>query len=220
MRVLVFGDSIAHGASTIDGGWVMKLQSHFKKIDIENKTDVMPDVYNLSISGDKTLDILKRFDNETNVRSVENEVAILFAIGINDTQINDGKPISDFDTFLENISKLTLIAKSYSNKIGFIGLTPVNELYSNPLEWAEPGFELIGFTNKRIKSFDKIIDTFCIKENIKYINVFDSFFEKMDTDGTSKKLLPDALHPSQKGHDLIFEILKNDLLNFLSNESV
>ena len=200
MRVLVFGDSIAHGASTIDGGWVMKLQSHFKKIDIENKTDVMPDVYNLSISGDKTLDILKRFDNETNVRSVENEVAILFAIGINDTQINDGKPISDFDTFLENISKLTLIAKSYSNKIGFIGLTPVNELYSNPLEWAEPGFELIGFTNKRI--------------------VFDSFFEKMDTDGTSKKLLPDALHPSQKGHDLIFEILKNDLLNFLSNESI
>lgn len=116
--ICVFGDSTTWGASDSEkGGWVERL-----KIYIGDNYN--SEVYNLGISGDKTPDILERFESETRVRTEENEEAILiFAVGINDSYFVRSKNavMTPPDEFKENIKKIINLAKKFSSKIIFVG---------------------------------------------------------------------------------------------------
>jgi len=62
MSILVFGDSITWGTADFEhGGWVTRLF-------IELGRDFEIDVYNLGVSGDKTPDLLERFESESKSR--------------------------------------------------------------------------------------------------------------------------------------------------------
>ena len=58
--ICIFGDSIAWGASDLEfGGWVARLRNYLETEKYDSS------IYNCSISGDSTQDLLKRFSNET-----------------------------------------------------------------------------------------------------------------------------------------------------------
>jgi lysophospholipase L1-like esterase len=181
MNICIFGDSIIWGSYDIDkGGWAERLKTWLMKEDIE--------VYNLGISGNTTSDILKRFDTECIERMPE---MLIFAIGI-----NDSKNIQ-IERFEINLKELIKKAKKFSEKIVFVGLTPVNEKIAK------------GYSNERIRLFDSKIKSVCLKEKIHFIEMLDEW-------ANSQNLLYDGLHPNSKGHDKIFQIVKK----FLSEKSL
>ena len=116
MEILVFGDSVAYGAWDGEGGWVQRLR---KSTDAEIPDSETNDlrVYNLSISGDTTGGLLKRFDSETGQRLGEDTfLTIVFAIGLNDSAFFMDRNANwvSRKRFAENLKSLVAIAKKYT----------------------------------------------------------------------------------------------------------
>lgn len=67
---------------------------------------------------------------------------------------------------------------------------------------------VICYKNKYIEEYDKIIELVCEKNNLIFTDVLSEFKK-----GNYKKLLDeDGLHPNSKGHQKIFEIVRDSLL--------
>jgi lysophospholipase L1-like esterase len=202
MNICIFGDSIAWGASDPKGGgWVGRLQNYFLSQGLAVDNDI--DVYNLGVSGDNTDDLIKRFDVEAKARDPH---VIIFAIGINDSQIVISKnqnrvPIKQFQN---NLETLILEAKKYTNKIIFIGLTPIDESKTSPIPWNIDK----RYSHEEIEKYNSIIKTTALKENLLYISVK----EKL-----SARDLPDGLHPNSEGHTKLFEIIKHEIEKTISH---
>ncbi len=199
--ICVFGDSITWGAVDIEeGGWVERL-----KIYMWGKRDDI-DVYNLGISGEKTPDLLERFESEVKARIKEaEEKIIIFAIGINDSYFVHSKNdnITKFDDFKKNIEKLIILAKKFSSKIIFIGLTSVDETKTTPIPWDTDK----SYKNEYVQKYNDIISSICGDKNILFVEILDDWLK---TD--YQTLLDDGLHPNSAGHKKIFEVVKDFLV--------
>ncbi len=199
-RILVFGDSVSYGRWDIKGGWADYLKSFYMEKNIINP-DPYYEVYNLSIDGDDSKNLLKRLESEIRHRIWGNEkVIIIFAIGINDSQIGNIGIVPE--KFRKNIQKLIKISEKYSSKIIFIGLTPVDESKTCPISCDKNMF----YKNERIEKYDGIIKSICEKNDIYFIDMLGEF-NKIDY----KKLLEDGLHPNAEGHKKMFEIVRDFL---------
>lgn len=200
ITILVFGDSIVWGAADSEGGgWVTRLF-------IELGKDFEIDVYNLGVSGDKTPNVLKRFESETKERIEETEdVIFVFAIGINDSYFIHSKNafMTPPEEFKENIQKLIEKTQRISPKIIFIGLTPVDEPKTTPIPWDTDK----SYKNENIKKYNEIIKSICKEKGVHFIEIFENW---IDLD--YKELLEDGLHPNPEGHKKIFETVKNYLI--------
>jgi lysophospholipase L1-like esterase len=138
-RILVFGDSIARGYWDREGGWETRLRKFLVARSLQNLSDVKLYwvTYNLGVSGDTTEDLLQRFEFETKQRSKEKEKTMfIFQIGSNDSQFYNNKKTFHVasEKFEINIQKLIDLAKKFSEKIIFIGLTPVDDSKVNPID--------------------------------------------------------------------------------------
>lgn len=140
MRVLIFGDSNTQGFWDTEGGWVARLRRHYDKIQLQDtKGKDEPTVFNLGVSGDSSDDVLRRFRNEAQVRYSE-EIAIAFAVGVNDSRTKAGKPYATTEQYGANLEKLAKQAREFTDKILFIGLTPCEEEITNPVPWGNTGY--------------------------------------------------------------------------------
>jgi lysophospholipase L1-like esterase len=200
-RILVFGDSISHGKWDYKmGGWVQRL-SNF--LDEKGLSDPNFDysVYNLSISGDTTEEIFERFEFEAKQRLKEEGGIIIFAIGLNDSC--SGRLAVSPAKFRENIQKLIDLARKFSSKIIFIGLTPVEDSKVNPMPWAPD----MSYSLKAVKKYNEILKSVSNENNVYFVEIFEGFVKE-----NYKELLQDGAHPNSKGHKKIFEIVKDFLV--------
>lgn len=192
MNILIFGDSITWGAYDPEqGGWATRLRNYFEEQD----NDV--DVYNLGISGDTTADLLERIEVEAKSREPN---LIIFAIGINDAQFiysTNGLRVS-LDEFQQNLAKLLSIAKKFTDKVVFVGLTRVDESKTTPIPWNTDK----SYTNENIERLDNAIKKFCEDNELKFIPM-ESVVGNDD--------LIDGLHPNTKGHIKIFNRMKSEV---------
>jgi len=209
-RICVFGDSVAWGAWDKEGGWVQRLRKFF---DIKNLSD--PNfyclVYNLGVSGNKTKDILKRFEFEIKQRLEEvEETIIIFAIGINDSYFlhNEDKLRTSVEDFRTNIQKIINAAKKFSIKIIFVGLTPVDESKTTPIPWDTNK----SYKNEFIQKYNEIIKSVCKENKIYFVEIFEQWVKS-----DYKQLLEDGLHPNSNGHQKIFETVFEHLKTLLTN---
>lgn len=201
MRILVFGNSIAYGAWDEEGGWADRLKRFVIGKTLSEK-DFRCHIMNLSISGDTTDGLVSRYESEAEQRECEDETITIFAIGINDTQfsLDERKvkiPPNDFE---DNSHQLANQAADFSSEIILVGLTPVDEEEVNP--WKGKVFR-----NKYIKGFNDLIQKFCKEKGLHFIPVFEKFKE-----GGHESLLEDGLHPNTEGHQKLYEIVKNYLI--------
>ena len=143
--------------------------------------------------------------NKQKVREDE-ETVFIFAIGTNDSYYihTKNKLMPSHEELQNNIKKLINLAKKFSSKIIFIGLTPVNEKVVNPIPWDTDKF----YKNEDVQKYNEIIKSVCKENNLHFIEIFDEF-KKIDYE----KLLEDGLHPNSKGHEKIFEIIKGFLID-------
>ncbi len=191
---LIFGDSIVWGAWDFDNlGWVERLRREISKKDTY--------AYNLGISGDNSEYLLERFDNEIESRWDKNdgELIIIISIGINDSQfvISQKKTRTEIGEFKKNMWKLFEKAKKLTDRLVFVGLTNINEKITLKLD----GDKI--YKSEYVKKYNSIIEELCKAENILFIPLFDLLKESD---------LEDGLHPNSKGHEKIFQKIKNFLV--------
>jgi lysophospholipase L1-like esterase len=198
IKILVFGDSDAYGAWDYEGGWVERLKKYLTKKVIDTSQNFYCTLYNLSISGNTTDSLLKRFESETKQRIHKDEkIIIIFAIGANDT-IKDrkGNLWTTPAKFAKNVDKLTALARKYSKNILYVLPAPVDESRTNPVFWDVD----VSFKNARLKEYNEVIKAACEKNNAQFIDIFVKWIKS-----DYKNLLEDGVHPNSEGHKMIFE---------------
>lgn len=207
MIFLIFGDSVAYGCWDEEGGWVSRLRGFVDKKVIASDFEYYAVVYNQGITlGVNSNDILAGFERETKSRILDNkDISFIFAVGVNDSSFinKEGRFMVSPEQFRTNIQKITQKAKKFSSKIVFLGLAPVDEAKVDPSPWCQTN----SYRNEFVKKYNGIISSVCLKNKVDFIEIFGKFM-RLDY----KKLLIDGVHPNTQGHELIFEIIKDDLI--------
>ena len=208
MVILIFGASITWGAwDKEQGGWANRLKLYFDRQTIDSNFDNKVYVYPLGVSGDTSEDLSKRFKGEIEDRIEEDQdTLIIFSVGLNDSQVNlapNQNRVSN-ENYEKNIKQLTDIASKFTKKILIVGLTPVNESKVNPTPWI-PNW---GYTNEQIEKYNKILANICKINSLGFIDILAVFSKQ-----SGKLLSSDGLHPNSEGHKLIFNLLKNYIVD-------
>lgn len=156
-------------------------------------------LYNISISGDTSDDLIKRFPAECEARK---PAVVVFAIGVNDSRYIDDEEHDDvsLDQYEQNLQELIDKASIYADNIYCVWLTPVIESKVMPLPWSTRKY----YTNERIKRYDQKLQEVAEKNKVSYIDVF-GLIDENDLSG-------DGIHPERSGHQKIYEKVKYILL--------
>lgn len=206
-NILVFGASTTYGAWDPEGGWVQRLRKFIDKKIINSNLELYFMVYNLGISGDDTEGILERFEDETKRRiSEDEETIIIFSAAINDSLFdNKSKKLNcPPDQYQKNIEKLIQLAEKYTDKIVFVGTLPVDETKVDPIPWLLTH----SYKNEYIMEYNEITQSTCRLNNVGFIEIYSKNINK-----NYQKLLADGVHGNAKGYKIIYEEVKNYLLN-------
>lgn len=213
MRVLVFGDSIAQGFYDSKGGWVQRLATdmHSKTLAAMNGGgDFYVEVHNLGVSGDTTEGVLDRIEAEIEARRLyDDEDIIIIAIGTNDVVLRDNTPIQDVYEFQEAYEALLKEASSLADKILCVGLPAVDESLTDPWKFSATGKQ---WKNNRIDLFEDTIKQAAERQDLSFVPIYDKYVSAMKA---GKKLHSDGLHPSEAGHELIYQVVKPKLEELL-----
>ncbi len=209
MKIFIFGDSIAYGAWDREGGWVARLRKF-----VDDKTLSAPEdeshyhhLYNLCISGDTSTGVLNRFNAEMDARLLkEKDCAVIFSIGTNDSQLivatkENKTPQKQFSA---NISTLITKARKYTDKIVFVGPPPVDDTKVNPIPWSPEK----AFISTQVTQFNASIRDICKNADIPFIDVLSVLSVK-----DFELILEDGVHPNDAGHVMLFEIIRDALVN-------
>lgn len=197
MITLIFGDSIAYGAwDTTNHGW-----AHLLKRDASLNGDLL---YNLSIDGNCSTDILQRMRNEIAARyqwSPEENLRIIFAFGTNDASRINGTLRTGPNTFKRNLSEIYAFAASRTKDIIFVGPFLVDQRKTTPVQWDKS----LWYRNEDIIHYNTIMHTWCLRKEIKFVSCLELFFNR-------KNLLVDGIHPDFIGHMLIYGKIENNTM--------
>ena len=184
--ICVFGDSIVWGACDVEkGGWVNRLGLYF----VKGNDPVL--VYNLGISGETTIGVLRRFTVEADVREPS---LVVFSIGINDS-LDSPRP----DTYTQNMQKLVELARQRTKQLMVIGLTNVDEKRTQPVEWDSTVY----YSNQRIQTYDQALKKIAEQNKINYVPLFGIL---------TPDDIEDGVHPNALGHQKIYLRVKEYLL--------
>jgi lysophospholipase L1-like esterase len=194
IRLCAFGDSITWGSDDIESsGWVGRLRDYFDRSEKHTEDNYVA-VYNCGVSGDNSDDLLARFKAECVARE---PAIILIDIGVNDSQYIETRdnPRVSIEKYTANLQQLAKEAKKFTDKIVFIGLTPVDETKTTPIPWDTTKH----YDAKNVKRYDTALSTFCKDNDLLFVNVQDLI--KLSD-------MEDGLHPNSEGHRKIYERVK------------
>jgi lysophospholipase L1-like esterase len=198
-NIIIFGDSISAGRKVDKIKSWPSLLAQF--LDTKDKDFTL--VHNLSIPGESTSEVIKRFPIEAKVRCKkiypDDRTSIIFAVGINDIKCVNSKdnPAIGLEDFRKNITFLAESANEYTNHIIFVGLTLVDEQKTAPMD-------NVYFLNDKIKTYNEVINKECQKRSITFLNITEEWsgFDYLNL------LSDDGIHLNEKGHQKIFEKIR------------
>ncbi|MDO8529015.1 MAG: GDSL-type esterase/lipase family protein [Nanoarchaeota archaeon] len=201
--ICIFGASTTSGFWDLEkGGWVNRLRLYF---DSKVNDDFYVTVYNLGIDGNNSGNLLKRFQGECEAREPD---IIIISIGSNDSFINSkGKSNSSLKDFEENIFQIIKLAKKFTKKIIFLGLYDFDESKTKPVSWDAN----VNYINSIMKKYDLALKEIIEKADISYIDM-NGLLENKDFE--------DGVHPNSRGHEKIFQKVKDFLIKkkLITNE--
>lgn len=202
MRIIVFGDSIAAGAFDLERhGWVSLLTMYQYERILRTAWEEGDSVVNASVSGDTSIDLLRRVDADTQSRRWKEEPFVsVLAIGTNDAAREYGEHQVPFADFSNNIDTLTTKLQKYGDVV-VLGLLPVFEQLSSPWVFNKEA----NWLNNELEKYDTELQRIAKEKNLLFISLQDVIDRNSDTH------LPDGLHPNAEGHRLIFERVKVEL---------
>lgn len=202
-RILVFGASIVWGAWDIAGGWVQRLRQHIDKKNLADD-DYFCLVYNLGVSGDGVKDMLARFKNEALARHPHNPNTIILSTGNNDSVVNNetGQNNLAFDEFQKMTKELILLAQKHAADVVVMGGLPIDKRKADPISWQQSH----SYKNDLVKQYNKAVAQICQELEVPFLEMFERLSgpEFIST-------LDDGVHPNDQGHEMIAEIVIEEL---------
>lgn len=214
MRVLIFGDSITQGYYDMEaGGWVGRLTADLWRKKVRTN-DIKTEFFNLGVSGNTTKELTERILSESKSRLWEDEsIILIIEIGFNDTPTLNNEAISSPSQYVSELSELYKQAQIVTDKILFVGLTPVDETQASPWLY-NTGTEDLVWANDRIWLFEQALREFVAEKSLAFVPVFEAFNEKSDN---GEQLISDGIHPNEAGHELIYNLVKPELDKLMKN---
>jgi len=193
-----FGDSIAYGEWDEQGGWVQRLRSSADQSFISGRGPKTL-VYNLGIPGDTSADVLRRIEGEMAARfNPAADTSVIVAIGTNDAHYSTSEKkykISP-EEFESNLNRLLGIARKYTQKIGLVGLPPIDQPKVDPLPWnTEKAYHA-----DRVKLMNAMVEKVAGETGLFFADIWKNW-ALLDF----RALLHDGLHPNASGHRRIAE---------------
>ena len=175
---------------SITQGWEGSGKGTWKKYYANRKA------LNLGISGDRTEHVIWRLDNG-NLRNQKKAKVAVVMIGTNNT----GHVMQDPTEVRDGVERIvsTLRARCPEAKILILGVFP-------------RGVKPDDAKRKNNIEINKLISKFHNGERIHYLDISDKF---LTTEGIlTKEVMPDALHPRQKGYEIWAEAIEPKLKEF------
>lgn len=207
-RIFCFGDSITLGALDSEGGWADRLKRDLARVELAKTGADRYQVYNLGVGGDTSESLVKRIVPEANARNSEDWLDVyIVAIGMNDSRFNhELKRIEvPLEEYQRNLLEIAAALKKISNKILFVGLTPVAD---NQIQ-----FKGLTYKNADIKKYDEVLSKVALELKIPKAEIFNQ--AKNDKSFVASLRL-DYLHPDSTGHKWLYEQIKLRLLELLA----
>lgn len=200
-RIIVIGASGAQGkVDPIYGGYSGRLRGWLEKKNQHNH------VYNLGISGDTSQRVLKRMITECPPRRPD---LIICHLGSNDASRIGSKASptnTPIRTFEKNVKKIIEYA-NMASKLIFISAIPIDESKTSPV------WDNIYYLAKDVKKFAQATGNVCHILRISYIDIYTEFSKHKFT----SLLHTDGLHANSKGHQLIYGLLKKQIVKMYNN---
>jgi lysophospholipase L1-like esterase len=211
--IFCIGDSITQGMWDAQGGWADRLKQHFHKQKLADMTGADGiAVFNWGISADFSRDVLTRLPDflrarEANDHPPSSEDVYVVAVGANDSEAEKTRdnPLASPEEYGENLEKILEIIQPRSQRLIFVGPTPVDETktHINTPDYL--------YWNERTTLFNDVISQFCKQHDLVFIEMFAGFQQLPDW----KELLPDGVHPNTAGHEWMFGRIKPAVLKML-----
>lgn len=205
-KIFIFGDSLPYGKWDLEtSGWAGRLRRHMDEKVMDGKGYF--ETFNFGVPGDSLQGLLKRFEPDLKPRFRDGEdIIIIFQIGINDTQFvsQAGQIRTNKEEFRSDLLDLIGIAQKYTQKVVFLGLTPINEEQSLTVPWYHDDY----YRNKVIKEYNEIIKSAAKEKGAHFLGLFEKLNQKRYFDN-----LVDGIHPNSKGHELLFRIVREFLVD-------
>ena len=203
-KVVFLGDSITEGwgASSPDKAYPHLLQ---KKHQLKEAGNLGIGGSRIAIQKNPSYGCLRHdiyFGLRAHIIPKDADIIIVFG-GTNDFGHGDAEfgteDSTDDYTFIGALNNLmTLLKKNHPNA-EIIFFTPLHRIYEN-ISLNNSGKLLVDYVNA-------IIDA-AKRHNIKLIDLFNEF----ELDPTDTSIVPDGLHPNDKGHEIMTEFLSKKLL--------
>ena len=208
LKILCFGDSITLGEKDIEqGGWTDRLKQHYFAQFINSQTQTIT-LYNLGIAGETTDGLMNRFDIELKARHINGqELLIVFAYGVNDIVIHKNKNIVPEAYFIRNLKHCIESAQTLKAKILLLSLLPIAD--SNEGRLNQHG--KLRF-NHDIQAYNLILKKLSDEINCEYLDLYTAFVKN----NTEDFLSSDGVHPNSKGHELLYQKIKQKLSVIIS----
>lgn len=204
---IIIGDSITYGIGDFEScGWATMFKNYIVKKDDSKVCNNY--VHIAGFPGDTSSDILAKIDVILQAfLHKEFSNTVILSIGVNDTQVFNGKPKNTIEQYKSNIEKIAKVVTNNGCNLIILGLTRIesdekflwkpNKYYDNDII-SEYDRDL-----KLILDYDAKLKELCNKNRIKYIPM-QEVLEKAD--------FIDGLHPNHDGHkkivDYIIKVLK------------
>ncbi len=208
MKIFVFGDSITEGYFDTDsGGWCNRLIQYVMKRELETDFSYNRQIFNLGVAGNTSADILARMESEIESRGKKTsseEKVLMIAVGVNDSQYNiETKETKvHINQFENNVLEMIKIGKDHQAKIVLTGLLPVVERLVQPMPWLPTH----AYSNQMIDLYDDMLKVISENNICSYLSLRNIFAD--DTES----YFVDGIHPNAAGHELIFQRVKEALV--------
>ena len=208
-RIFCFGDSITYGESdTVSGGWVELLKRFYLNQDpkgLPQKTLV----YNLGVASETVDGLEQRFSNDLASRmSSKADNVVVLSYGINDiTKITDrfgkSKNRVPLDYFVNKLQSCIELALDKNIRVIVTTILP----FASQDDGVENVYHEVRFA-KDVDLYNQAIKLMSDKTGCTLLDLNSRFVNQQP----EQLLAVDRLHPNEKGHQLIFNEVK-DLLD-------
>lgn len=206
MQILIFGDSIAYGCWDSEGGWVARLRKYVDEKITELDKGYYHELFNLGIPSENSPRVLARLSGEIKSRLEKHgECAVIFSIGTNDSNylIAEKRNRISLEDFERNIRAMVATAGQFTKQIIFVGTLLADEAKVNPCPWAPDKT----YFNEHICNYDAVVQKIAGELSLQYIDVATPFIAAGGVD-----LLDDGIYPTTEGHHVIFETVRDALI--------
>lgn len=214
-KIVCFGDSTTDATFFPND---TKHHSNYKDLKVFSRIleDTLPalvgknlEIINSGISGDTTEDAKQRFHTDV---LANNPDVVLIQFGVNDQSIRhdleETQPSVSLEAFSNNLHYFIAELKEINTKI--ILMTPGMLLWTEAFKnsYFKPPYNLeepLGL-NANLKKYVQEICKLALLEEVALINIFNKQITHSRTHNMFD-LLPDGIHPNNKGHQFIANII-------------